>query len=54
MTTTTSLPSIKVIVADAPETTNFKSEFVYNFFTPDERTSVLQTNLPSFIKKITT
>ena len=54
MTTTTSLPSIKVIVADAPETTNFKSEFVYNFFTPDERTSVLQTNLPAFIKNRTT
>ncbi len=32
-----SLPSKKISVVDVPEVAEFKSEFVYNFFVPDER-----------------
>ena len=34
-----SLPSVPVTVVDIPEVTNFRSEFVYNFFATDELTN---------------
>jgi hypothetical protein len=35
----TSFPSKKIIVADVPEVAAFKAEFIYNFFTKDERSN---------------
>lgn len=39
VTVGSSLPSTPVTVIDVPEVTNFVSEFVYNFFAPDELTN---------------
>lgn len=47
---TISLPSKKIVIVDIPEVINFNGKFVYNFFTPDERTTTPKKSLPDFIK----
>jgi hypothetical protein len=48
---TTSFPSRPVVAIDVPEVRNFNFQFVYNFFTPDERVNEEGSVDPSLIKK---
>lgn len=46
-----SLPSPKISLVDVPEVKDFRAQFVYNFFTPDESHNVL-SNIPNSIRKV--
>jgi hypothetical protein len=48
---THSLPSKKIAVVDVPEVEQFKANFVYNFFTPDERVNDKGTAPDSVLKR---
>lgn len=46
-----SLPSKKITVVNAPEVSDFRASFDYNFFMPDERTNESGQIAPGFITK---
>ena len=46
-----SLPSKKISVVNAPEVYDFKAQFNYDFFVPDERTNDSGQTAPQFITK---
>lgn len=46
-----SLPSKRFAITDVPEVTNFKSNFDYNFFVPDEKENDSGLNAPAFIRR---
>lgn len=49
--TTKSLPSKKIVFANAPEVSNFKAQFDYNFFMADEKTNESGQTSPKYIYK---
>lgn len=49
--TVKSLPSKKIVFANAPEVLDFKAQFDYNFFIPDEKTNDSGQTAPKYIYK---
>lgn len=46
------LPSKKISLVDVKEPTNFNVKFQYNFYTKDERTNYLYTNIPKRFRSV--